>query len=71
MGIGARSHRHRLIYREEPARFGLGEANLLGDDVCHPFGRDWFAFPSAGHHRMDPAGPPFDDSETRSRGEDN
>jgi hypothetical protein len=25
MGIGARSHRHRLIYREEPARFGLGK----------------------------------------------
>ena len=46
-------------FREEPARFGLGKPTLLGDDVRHPFGRDRFAFPSAGHQRIDPAGPRF------------
>src|ERR1700730_5595593 len=58
-------------FREEPARFGLGKPTLLGDEVRHPFGGDRFAFPSAGHHRIDPARLPYDDSETRYRGEDN
>src|ERR1700730_1962826 len=58
-------------FREEPARFGLGKPTLLGDEVRHPFGGDRFASPSAGHHRIDPAGPPFDDSEPHSQGKNN
>src|SRR5947209_19768181 len=53
-------------FLEELTRFGLGNPPLLGQKVRHPFDRDRFAFPSAGHHRINPAGPPFDNGKTRS-----
>ena len=54
---------------EQPSGFVLGQRALLGHHRRHPFRGHRLAFAFAGHHRINPAGPPFDNGKT-GRGSD-
>ena len=45
---------------------GSGSQPSSADHLGHTFRGDRLAFPFTGHHRINPAGPPFDDGKTRS-----